>query len=215
MKKKNKILISIVILIGLIIGVAYYLLIPREKIEVDTNTKLITAEDILKGSFIDYGEILKNPLRLKGKISITNEEFKNIIYTIMTKNNINEFKKVYIDLSENKIRAIIPYRILGINTQIDVNLQPYAKDNELYFTLTNLKIGKLKVSDNILSNQLDKYKSKIPFEINKNSIIIKEEMILPIIIDNINIENNKIIVELEIKVKNILDFVKEYGIKIK
>ncbi|MGL6106904.1 hypothetical protein [Romboutsia sp.] len=215
MKKKNKILISIIILFGLIIGIGYYLLIPNQKIEANSDAKLITAEELLKGSFIDYGEILKNPLRLKGKISITDKEFKDIIYTIMTKYNIKEFEKNYANIEENKIRVITPYNILGVDTQIEVNIEPRVENNDLYLTLTNFKVGKIKISNELLSSQLDKQKSKIPFGIDKNTIIIEEENFLPIIIDKVYIENNNIIVELEIKATNILEFIKDYEVKIK
>ena len=69
--------------------------------------------------------MLKNPLRLQGKTSMSGEEFKNVIYTVMTEINIKELKNVYIDVNDDAIKVISPYKILGfIDSQYRDRFKP-------------------------------------------------------------------------------------------
>lgn len=215
MKNKNKILVGIVVVIALLIGIGYYLITPEEKIDLNTNAELITTEELIKGSFIGYGEILTNPLRLKGEMSFTNQEFKNILYTIMMKNDLKEFSNVNIDINTDKIRVILPYNILGIDTLIKINIEPSIENNNLHITLVDSKIGKIQISDKILGRLLENFKDKLPYKVENNKIIIDKESILPIILDEVNIKNNKLVIKVEVKAKNILEFIKENKIKVK
>ncbi len=89
------------------------MLIPAKKVTLDTNNKIITIEDLLEDDFIETFEILNNPIRLKGTFGISQEDFRDILYTVMTMYNIEEFKHVETTLHDNYIKIKFPIRVLN------------------------------------------------------------------------------------------------------
>ncbi len=215
MSKFSKSLITIIVILIIVIGGGYYLLTPNESITSNNENKIITIEEILKGSFINKVEINNNPLRLKGKISISQQEFKDIVYTIANKNNIYELEKANIFINDNKLELIYPYKILGfIDTQIKVYLNPKVVNNNLELTLSNAKLGKINISDKLVVNNIKSYKDKIPFDIKDNVVIVSKDYTYPITLNNVEINNKEIFINLEIYANNLIDFITKYGINV-
>lgn len=214
MKKSLTILISILIILAIIGFGSYYALTPNKPIDTSLKGKVITRDEILKGSFIKSGNVYTNPLRVAGTIAIDEEEFKDIVYTIMTNKDITEFENIYIEIVEDKIKFISTYKIMGIQTQLEVNAMPSIENGNLKFALTNAKVGKINISNKILSKTLYSFRKKIPFEIKDNNIIIEEQYMSPMTLENIRIENDSIIIDLQIKINNLIDFMTKYDFKI-
>lgn len=190
------------------------MLIPSKKVTLDTNNEIITIEDLLKGNFIESFEILNNPIRLKGTLGISQEEFRDILYTVMTKYNIEEFKHVETTLHDNYIKIKVPNRVLNfIDTQYEVHIYPSIIDNNLHLKLKDLKIGKLKVPNSIVESVLKSNMSKLPFEIEKNEIIIESSYIEPLYIETIEVNKSKIILNIFVTATDIIEFIGEYNTK--
>lgn len=215
MRKISKIIISIVIVLGVMLFGIYYALIPSERIDI-VEGRLITSEELLTGSFINGAEVLKNPLRLQGKISMSGEEFKNVVYTVMTEYNIKDFKNVYIDVKNNAIKVISPYKILGfIDSQVETDINPSVVDNNLNIKLTHFKLGKIKINDKTVSKGLRAYQKEIPFVVQDNSIIVDKKYTYPMTLNDVNIKEKKIILDLQLQVNNLIDFISKYKVNAK
>lgn len=216
MKKSTKILLSIIIILIIIMGIGYYLLTPKEKVSKNSNNKIINIEELLQHSSVDKFELVKDPLRLKGRISISADEFQNIIYTIMDNYNARDLKYTNVDINDNKIKIISPYKALGfIDSQLEVNLIPSVVENKLNILLTDAKLGKINISDKILKERLNELKKQIPFTIENNRIIVDESHTYPISFNNIEITKKNIIIDLEVKADNLIDFIYKYKINVK
>ncbi len=213
MSRLTKIVLTILIIIAIFIGGGYYLLTPTENIAIYNEGKIITTEDVLKGSFINDIKINYNPLSLKGRIAISEKEFKDIIYTTAKKNNIKELENMNISINNNKIKLIYPYNILGfINTQLEVYLNPNINNNNLEITIDNAKLGKLNISDKLVANNIKSFKGNIPFDIKDNVIIVSKDYTYPITIDKVEINNQEILIDLEVYANNLIEFISKYGI---
>ncbi|MGX4599881.1 hypothetical protein [Faecalimicrobium sp. JNUCC 81] len=216
MKKGAKILISILVILIIITGGTYYVLIPKERVTQNTNNKIITEQDLLQNASIDEFQLVKNPLRLKGKVSISSDEFQNIIYTIMNEYNVEDFKHANVDINNSKVKIMYPYKVLGfIDSQLEVNLIPEVVENKLNIVLTDAKLGKINISDKILKESLKKYREKIPFEVKNNTIIIDKNDIYPTTLNKVEITEKDILIDLEIQANNLIDFISKYNINVK
>lgn len=215
MSKISKVLITTVVALIIAIGGGYYLLTTNENITANKTNKIITIEEILKGSFIEKVEINNNPLRLKGKISISEQEFKDIVYTIANKNNIEELEKSNIFIEDDKVVLDYPYKVLGlINTQLQVHINPKIINNNLELTLSNAKLGKINISEKIVANNIKLYNDKIPFDVKDNAVIVSKDYTYPITLNNVVINNKEIFIDLEIYANNLIDFITKYGINV-
>ena len=56
--------------------------------------------------------------------------------------------------------------------------------------------------------------NKVPFTIKDNIIIIEKQQISPMVLEKIAIEDNRIIVDLQIKINNLINFINTYDFKI-
>lgn len=216
MKKGVKILLSILVILIIITGGIYYSLIPKERVTQNTNNKIITEQELLQNASIEGFQLVKNPLRLKGKVSISSDEFQNIIYTIMNEYNIENFKNANVDINNSKVKIMYPYKVLGfIDSQLEVNLIPEVVENKLNIVLTDAKLGKINISDKILKEGLKKYREKIPFEVKNNTIIIDKNDIYPTTLNKVEINEKDILIDLEIQANNLIDFISKYNINVK
>lgn len=215
MNKGMKIITSIIIIVLILLGGTYYALMPEKKVSVEEG-KIITIEQLIKESSIDNFEISKKPLGLQGKISITSQEFKDIVYSVMKTNNITELEDASIILENDKVKIVSPYKAFGIiDSQIEAYLTPNISDNNLNIEVSNLKLGKINLSDKTLINHLNSYKDKMPFALNGKAITIDKSYTYPIVLNNIEIKENKIILDLNLQVNNIIDAISKYKINIK
>ncbi len=99
MGKVAKILLSLIVIVLVLAGIVVYILTPKERYDVSSqNNKIIDEEYLSKGSYINSMEVVKNPLRMVGKISVSEEEFKNLIYTLMQKHGINELENNFVEM---------------------------------------------------------------------------------------------------------------------
>lgn len=214
MKKKLKIIISIFVLLGIVLLGAYYALTPSESVNTSKG-KLITSEELLTGSFIDNVEILKNPLRAQGKISISKDDFKNVVYTAMTEYNIEELKNIDVNIFNNAIKVVSPYKVLGfIDSQISVNLNPTIVNHNLNIKLTDCKLGKIKIKDEKIGRLLKQYKDKIPFTLKDNVLIVNKNDTYPLTLNKIDVKDKEILLDLQLEVNNLIDFISKYKVNI-
>ena len=66
-------------------------------------------------------------------MGISQDEFRDILYTVMMKYNIEEFKRNETTLHDNYIKIKVPNRVLKfIDTQYEVNIYPSIIDNNLH-----------------------------------------------------------------------------------
>lgn len=215
MKKLFKIIVPIIIVILILLWALYYLLIPTNKIYLERDNKIITYKDLIEGDFLKSCELLKNPLGLKGNIEVSNKEFRDIIYTLMKKYNISELKDTYIEIEDKNIKVSSPYEVLGfIESQFELTIVPKVVNNILNIKVTDSKLGKINISNNILKRIMKSYESKIPFSIDGDTIIIDKNYTYPLVIDRLSVEKGKIILEAEVRIDNLLDFIKDYDINI-
>lgn len=214
MKKSLKIIISIFVLLGIILLGAYYALTPSESVNTSKG-RFITSEELLTGSFIDNVEILKNPLRAQGKISISKDDFKNVVYTAMTEYNIEELKNIDVSIFNNVIKVVSPYKVLGfIDSQISVNLNPTIVNHNLNIKLTDCKLGKIKIKDEKIGRLLKQYKDKIPFTLKDNVIIVNKNDTYPLTLNKIDVKDKEILLDLQLEVNNLIDFISKYKVNI-
>lgn len=214
MKKNLKIIISIFVLLGIVLLGAYYALTPSESVNTSKG-KLITSEELLTGSFIDNVEILKNPLRAQGKISISKDDFKNVVYTAMTEYNIEELKNIDVNIFNNAIKVVSPYKVLGfIDSQISVNLNPTIVNHNLNIKLTDCKLGKIKIKDEKIGRLLKQYKDKIPFTLKDNVLIVNKNDTYPLTLNKIDVKDKEILLDLQLEVNNLIDFISKYKVNI-
>ena len=103
---------------------------------------------------------------------------------------------------------------MGINSQVEVNLIPSIENGNLKLTLTNAKVGKININNKVLSKVLEKNMNKVPFTIKDNIIIIEKQQISPMTLKKIIIEDDRIIVDLQIKINNLINFINTYDFKI-
>lgn len=214
MKKSLKIIISIFVLLGIVLLGAYYALTPSESVSISKG-RLITSEELLTGSFIDNVEILKNPLRAQGKISISKDDFKNVVYTAMTEYNIEELKNIDVNIFNNGIKVVSPYKVLGfIDSQISVNLNPTIVNHNLNIKLTDCKLGKIKIKDEKIGRLLKQYKDKIPFTLKDNVLIVNKNDTYPLTLNKIDVKDKEILLDLQLEVNNLIDFISKYKVNI-
>lgn len=215
MSKTSKVILFVFSALVILLGVGYYSIMPSYPQNTDNKEKLITAEDLVKGTYIESFQVSMDPLRLKGKLSITDEEFSNIVYTLKEKYNIEELKDTFINVKDNKVYVIGPYKLFGfINTQYSTEIDPSIVDNDLVMKLSNLKIGKIKLSDSMLESVVKELGQEKVFTINGNVITVDKSFIKPITINNISIDGDKVILEVELQLNNMIDFIKENNIKV-
>ena len=209
--------ITILIIIVILIGGMYYTFTPDKKINFNnSDCNIITTEELLKGNFIESFNILTDPIRLEGAIAVSNDEFRDIIYTVMTNYNYNtdDLKYSNITLHNNYIKVIMPYKLLNIiDTQYEFNIYPTLVDNNLHLNLREFKIGKLKLSNKIVQSILKENISNLPFDINNNVIIIDKIYMEPVTLKDINVEDNKIIVNISVSALDIIEFIGEHNSK--
>lgn len=214
MKKSLKIIIGIFVLLGIVLLGAYYALTPSESVNTSKG-RIITSEELLIGSFIDNVEILKNPLRAQGKISISKDDFKNVVYTAMTEYNIEELKNIDVNIFNNVIKVVSPYKVLGfIDSQISVNLNPTIVNHNLNIKLTDCKLGKIKIKDEKIGGLLKQYKDKIPFKLKDNVVIVNKNDTYPLTLNKIDVKDKEILLDLQLEVNNLIDFISKYKVNI-
>ncbi|MDK2563788.1 hypothetical protein QOZ84_09525 [Romboutsia sedimentorum] len=214
MKKSLKIIIGIFVLLGIVLLGAYYALTPSESVNTSKG-RIITSEELLIGSFIDNVEILKNPLRAQGKISISKDDFKDVVYTAMTEYNIEELKNIDVNIFNNVIKVVSPYKVLGfIDSQISVNLNPTIVNHNLNIKLTDCKLGKIKIKDEKIGGLLKQYKDKIPFTLKDNVVIVNKNDTYPLTLNKIDVKDKEILLDLQLEVNNLIDFISKYKVNI-
>ncbi len=214
MKKSLKIIIGIFVLIGIVLLGAYYALMPSESVSTSKG-RLITKEELLTGSFIDNVEILKSPLRAQGKISVSKDDLKNVVYTAMTEYNVEELKNIDVSIFDNVIKVVSPYKVLGfIDSQISLNLNPSIVNHNLNIKLTDCKLGKIKIKDEKIGRFLKKYKEKIPFTLKDNVLIVNKNDTYPLTLNKIDVKDKEILLDLQLEVNNLIDFISKYKVNI-
>lgn len=202
MGKVAKILLSLLVIALVFIGIVVYILTPKERYEVSSqNNEIIDEEYLSKGSYINSMEIVKNPLRMVGKVSVSEDEFRNLIYTLMQKHGIKELENNFVEMKDGKIKVSGPYKVLGlINSQYELELRPTLKGENLIVSLENVKLGRFKISDKMLEKILSNYNKKVPFEVNGNKVTLEKSYLYPVTLKNISIKKGNIDLDMEVEI---------------
>lgn len=212
MKNITKILAIIAIIILILVGAIYYFLTPSEKLDLSSTNKenrVVTTEDLLKGASIDTFKVLNNPLRLEGKINVSDETVQNLVYTIMKKSDMENVEYSDIQVVKNRIKIISPYKVLGfIDSQYELYLDLGVEKDNLVATLNDFKIGKIKVSNTIIKNVLKKYKSTSGLKVEGNKFIVDKSNIYPMLVKKVDVKDNIVILNVEVEAENVMEFLK-------
>lgn len=212
MKNITKILAIIAIIILILVGAIYYFLTPSEKLDLSSTNKenrVVTTEDLLKGASIDTFKVLNNPLRLEGKINVSDETVQNLVYTIMKKSDMENVEYSDIQVVKNRIKIVSPYKVLGfIDSQYELYLDLGVEKDNLVATLNDFKIGKIKVSNTIVKNVLKKYKSTSGLKVEGNKFIVDKSNIYPMLVKKVDVKDNIVILNVEVEAENVMEFLK-------
>lgn len=212
MKNITKILAIIAIIILILVGAIYYFLTPSEKLDLSSTNKenrVVTTEDLLKGASIDTFKVLNNPLRLEGKINVSDETVQNLVYTIMKKSNMENVEYSDIQVVKDRIKIVSPYKVLGfIDSQYELYLDLGVEKDNLVATLNDFKIGKIKVSNTIIKNVLKKYKSTSGLKVEGNKFIVDKSNIYPMLVKKVDVKDNIVILNVEVEAENVMEFLK-------
>ncbi|MFL8675941.1 DUF2140 domain-containing protein [Clostridioides sp. GD02404] len=202
MGKVAKILLSLIVIVIVFTGIIVYTLKPKERYDVSSqNNEIIDEEYLSKGSYINSMEVVKNPLRMVGKVSVSEDEFRNLIYTLMHKHGIKELENNFVEMKDGKIKVAGPYKVFGlINSQYELELIPTLKGENLIVSLENVKLGKFKISDKMLEKILSNYNKKVPFEVNGNKITLEKSYLYPVTLKNISIKKGNIDLDMEVEI---------------
>lgn len=202
MGKVAKILLSLLVIALVFIGIVVYILTPKERYDVSSqNNEIIDEEYLSKGSYINSMEVVKNPLRMVGKVSVSEDEFRNLIYTLMQKHGIKELENNFVEMKDGKIKVAGPYKVLGlINSQYELELRPTLKGENLIVSLENVKLGRFKISDKMLEKILSNYNKKVPFEVNGNKVTLEKSYLYPVTLKNISIKKGNIDLDMEVEI---------------
>lgn len=212
MKNITKILAIIAIIILILVGAIYYFLTPSEKLDLSSTNKenrVVTSEDLLKGASIDTFKVLNNPLRLEGKINVSDETVQNLVYTIMKKSDMENVEYSDIQVVKDRIKIVSPYKVLGfIDSQYELYLDLGVEKDNLVATLNDFKIGKIKVSNTIIKNVLKKYKSTSGLKVEGNKFIVDKSNIYPMLVKKVDVKDNIVILNVEVEAENVMEFLK-------
>lgn len=212
MKNITKILAIIAIIILILVGAIYYFLTPSEKLDLSSTNKenrVVTTEDLLKGASIDTFKVLNNPLRLEGKINVSDETVQNLVYTIMKKSDMENVEYSDIQVVKDRIKIVSPYKVLGfIDSQYELYLDLGVEKDNLVATLNDFKIGKIKVSNTIVKNVLKKYKSTSGLKVEGNKFIVDKSNIYPMLVKKVDVKDNIVILNVEVEAENVMEFLK-------
>lgn len=212
MKNITKILAIIAIIILILVGAIYYFLTPSEKLDLSSTNKenrVVTSEDLLKGASIDTFKVLNNPLRLEGKINVSDETVQNLVYTIMKKSDMENVEYSDIQVVKDRIKIVSPYKVLGfIDSQYELYLDLGVEKDNLVATLNDFKIGKIKVSNTIVKNVLKKYKSTSGLKVEGNKFIVDKSNIYPMLVKKVDVKDNIVILNVEVEAENVMEFLK-------
>lgn len=212
MKNITKILAIIAIIILIFVGAIYYFLTPSEKLDLSSTNKenrVVTTEDLLKGASIDTFKVLNNPLRLEGKINVSDETVQNLVYTIMKKSDMENVEYSDIQVVKDRIKIVSPYKVLGfIDSQYELYLDLGVEKDNLVATLNDFKIGKIKVSNTIIKNVLKKYKSTSGLKVEGNKFIVDKSNIYPMLVKKVDVKDNIVILNVEVEAENVMEFLK-------
>lgn len=212
MKNITKILAIIAIIILILVGAIYYFLTPSEKLDLSSTNKenrVVTTEDLLKGASIDTFKVFNNPLRLEGKINVSDETVQNLVYTIMKKSDMENVEYSDIQVVKDRIKIVSPYKVLGfIDSQYELYLDLGVEKDNLVATLNDFKIGKIKVSNTIIKNVLKKYKSTSGLKVEGNKFIVDKSNIYPMLVKKVDVKDNIVILNVEVEAENVMEFLK-------
>lgn len=212
MKNITKILAIIAIIILILVGAIYYFLTPSEKLDLSSTNKenrVVTSEDLLRGASIDTFKVLNNPLRLEGKINVSDETVQNLVYTIMKKSDMENVEYSDIQVVKDRIKIVSPYKVLGfIDSQYELYLDLGVEKDNLVATLNDFKIGKIKVSNTIIKNVLKKYKSTSGLKVEGNKFIVDKSNIYPMLVKKVDVKDNIVILNVEVEAENVMEFLK-------
>lgn len=159
MKKRIKILIGLLVLIGLLMLILTYLLQPSNGLKNDE--RLWNVSDNIDIDSYNK-EVLNNISLDKGKlvseIKIDNSNFKKLLKYAMTHNGNAEMQEASYSLKGDRILIKYPVKLWLWNSQVDIEASLSNTRNQLIFDVKEAKIGKINLSNGMISRVLSKLK---------------------------------------------------------
>jgi hypothetical protein len=138
-------------LIAILIGFIYYLLIPKNRIDMIYKEENITIEQVMKNSYIKEIKILPKGLMASAEIVLSKDSIDNIVNLMKNKIDDKNIKGMDAEIKNEKIKIYVPYKLINlIDTQIELDAIPKIDYNNLVIRIDNVKIGKLKINNEIV-----------------------------------------------------------------
>lgn len=199
----------IVLFLIVLCGLAIYLLTPSEKANIDSSgndtRETVSIKDIVKRSGVGDMEILRDPPRLEGTVKVGDQDLKNIVYTVFLNSGVDQLKNHEVSIVDDHVLVKLPYRLFDFfNTQIDFELEPEIKDQNLVFVINKIHVGKIPISESMVKKLVEsKYPDK-NIDIQGNQVILDKSYIEPAKLNDIEVKNGQLNIDLEIEADNVL-----------
>lgn len=210
----KKFFIAILIILLIVLGGGYYLLTPNQKVTITTN---IDSEEILKNSHLQNVSIKLVPPKVQGDVVISQDSLEKGLPVVVKKLNPNEQLEFLAKIEDGSIKVYVPYKVLGfIDTQLELTMNPIVENNNVKLQVVNAKLGKIKISEEIVKKELQKISEKNEnIKVEENNIIITKEKTDPIIVNSIKVNSQELILNVEITGYDILHEIQKYGLDLK
>ena len=204
MKKTYRYIIMTVILITILIGVMYYLLIPKNRIDMVYSVEDVTTEKIMKNFYIEEFKILPKGLKASADIVLSKDTVNNITNLIKNKIDNKNIQGIYSETKNEKIKIYVLYKLINlIDTQIELDAIPKIDHNNLIIRIDNVKIGKLKISNEIVEKIVNEKTKEIGIDSKGNYIIINKDKLNPFKLESIKVNEKNINLTVEIPIKDL------------
>lgn len=212
MKKTYKYTIVILISIIVLLAIMYYLLIPKNFI--DTNSENIKKTDVLKESYIKNLKVKPDGFKIKTDIVLTQNSLNNIGNLLIKQSQNDDIESIFMKIEDKGVKSYIPYKLMGlINTQIELYAIPDVEKNNVKIKIDNVKLGKINLNDKMVETVINKNFKDVGIKSKDGYVIINKDKLNPFIIEKIILENKKIDITLEVPIEDLVKIINNYGLK--
>lgn len=215
MQKKYKVIGIIGIFIIIFIFFIYYLLTPMNVIDIEDKVEKINNKENLKDIYLKDLEIYEKGLEANIKLVIEENKLNSILNSNFLDEIHSNIENIYVNLNEKKLHVYIPYKVINlIYTQIEFEATPKVDKDKFYIIIENAKLGKINISDNIVSKIIKENLQNTGFEIEKNIISIEKNFIEPFSLKDVKVNKSNLYITANISINDLTKFVVNNQIKI-
>lgn len=213
--KKRHIILSLILIIISIGSIVTFMKIrsfvtskPKVSINTESDIKVSEKQKELLYSLVGLEssnmKILEKPLRIIGTYKVPEETVFNYIeyYLKYTKNK--DIQDVEVSIDEKSLKINAKYKLLNaFKTSIEISILPsITQSNQLKLNIKDIKVLGISIEDELIDAIVDSWFGQIEgIVVNKGEVIIDKENFKDIILKDINLEEDKLIVDLEISLE--------------